>query len=356
MRKIIHIDMDAFFASVEQHDHPELRGLPVIIGGSPEERGVVSTCSYEARAFGVHSAMPASQARRLCPHGIFLPVNYARYKEVSEEIRGIFKDCTDLVEPVSIDEAYLDVTVNHYNIASATRLAQMIQRQIYERTGLTASAGVSYNKFLAKVASDLRKPAGLSVIPPERAQEFLETLPIAKFHGIGKVTAEKFHSMGIRCGADLKKLDLPLLLSLFGKTGEYYYKIVRGDDDRPVEINGERKSVGKENTFPRDLSNQRRIRLEIRELAAQVASRMQRRHLAGKTVTLKVRYSDFQTITRAKSLRTPVDRAGSIATVALQLLKKTEAGIRPVRLLGVTVSNFCTESDRNAPEQLEFDF
>ncbi|MBO5762241.1 MAG: DNA polymerase IV [Lentisphaeria bacterium] len=348
--------MDAFFASVEQHDHPELRGLPVIIGGSPEERGVVSTCSYEARTFGIHSAMPASRARRLCPHGIFLPGNYARYKEISEEIREIFRAYTDLVEPVSIDEAYLDVTVNHYNISSATRLAQMIQCQIYERTGLTASAGVSYNKFLAKVASDLRKPAGLSVIPPEDAEAFLEALPIAKFHGIGKVTAEKLRSMGIRYGADLKKMDLPLLLSHFGKTGEFYYRIVRGEDDRPVEAHGERKSVGKENTFPRDISNLRRIRLEIRELAAQVASRLQRRHLAGKTVTLKVRYGDFRTITRAKSLRMPVERAGNIAQVALQLLKKTEAGTLPVRLLGVTVSNFCTESDRNEAEQLEFDF
>ena len=245
MRKIIHIDMDAFFASIEQRDRPGLRGLPVIVGGSAERRGVVSTCSYEARAFGVHSAMPMRTAQRLCPQAVYLEVDMKKYRNESARIREIFYSVTDLVEPVSIDEAYLDVTENKRSESSATRLARAVQREIFLKTGLTASAGVSYNKFLAKIASDLKKPAGLTVIPPERAMEFLDSLPVGKFHGIGKVSAAKLTGMNIRTGRDLRQLDAATLSALFGKTGLFYYNIVRGIDNRPVEVEDEPKSIGR---------------------------------------------------------------------------------------------------------------
>ena len=356
IRKIIHIDMDAFFASIEQRDRPELRGKPVIVGGSVAERGVVSTASYEARKFGVHSAMPTSRALRLCPQGVFLPCDFERYRQAAHVIRSIFHRYTDLVEPVSIDEAYLDVTGNHINEPSATRLAAVIQQEIRQATGLTASAGVSYNKFLAKVASDLRKPAGLSVIPPEEAERFLEELPIEKFHGIGKVTASKLRAMNVCNGKALKELDLQTMTSHFGKIGIFYYHIVRGRDDRPVEVTDERKSVGKENTFSTDIRDVRRIRRELRELAARVALNLQRLQLAGRTVTLKVRYHDFRTVTRSVSSVVPVKKSGEIYASALALLEKTEAGTLPVRLLGISVTNFPAPEDRYRPEQLEFDF
>ena len=356
LRKIIHIDMDAFFASVEQRDHPELRGRPVIVGGSAAERGVVSTASYEARKFGIHSAMPTARALRLCPQGVFLPCDFARYRATARIIRAIFLRYTSLVEPVSIDEAYLDVTENSLNEPSATHLAAAIQQEILRETGLTASAGVSYNKFLAKVASDLRKPAGLSVIPPEEAEAFLEALPVEKFHGIGRATAAKLHGMNIRTGRDLKALDLATITAHFGKFGIFYYHIVRGIDERPVEVTDERKSVGRENTFAHDLADIRRIRRELRELAARVARDLQRLRLAGRTVTLKVRYGDFRTITRSTGTAGPADRASAIAAAALKLLERTDAGRTPVRLLGISVSNFPAPEDRCRPEQLEFDF
>ncbi len=356
MRKIIHLDMDAFFASVEQHDHPELRGKPVIVGGSAARRGVVSTCSYEARAFGVHSAMATARAEKLCPQGIFLPCNMDRYKEVSEEIRAIFYRCTELVEPLSIDEAFLDVTVNSRHCRSATRLARELQREIFDRTGLTASAGVSYNKFLAKIASGMHKPAGLTVITPEEATAFLEALPIDKFYGIGRVTATKLKRMNIRTGRDLKQLELPLLISLFGKSGAFYYHIVRGVDERPVEPDGERKSVGRETTFANDLSDWRLIKPHLHHLSRDVARTLQRQKLAGKTVSVKVRYENFQTATRSASFHAPLDEAGAIETIAWQLLHKTELPKRKIRLLGVTVSNFPSEAELARPVQLEFDF
>ena len=355
-RKIIHIDMDAFFASIEQRDRPELRGKPVIVGGSAEERGVVSTASYEARKFGVHSAMPTSRARRLCPQGIFLPCDFERYRETAHIIRAVFHRYTDLVEPVSIDEAYLDVTQNYMAEPSATRLAAAIQQEIWEKTHLTASAGVSYNKFLAKVASDLRKPAGLSVITPEEAERFLEALPIEKFHGIGKVTAAKLRSMNVCNGKALKELDLQTMSAHFGKIGFFYYHIVRGRDDRPVEVTDERKSVGRENTFANDIRDIRRIRRELKELAARVALNLQRLQLAGRTVTLKVRYHDFRTVTRSVSSNVPVKKTSEIYHSAVALLEKTEAGTLPVRLLGISVTNFPAPEDRYRPEQLEFDF
>lgn len=355
-RKIIHIDMDAFFASVEQHDKPELRGKPVIVGGSVERRGVVSTCSYEARAFGVHSAMPMARALRLCPKGVFIEGNMKRYREVSKQIHAIFHEFTAQVEPLSIDEAFLDVTTNTRNNSSATVLAREIQREIYNRTGLTASAGVSYNKFLAKVASGLKKPAGLTVITPDRALEFLEALPIEQFYGIGKVTAGKLRNMNIRTGRDLKALNLDMLTAHFGKAGLFYFHIVRGIDDRPVEIDEDRKSVGRENTYATDLTDQRQIRIHIRALARKVARILQRNKLAGKTVTLKVRYENFQTVTRSASFHHPLDNGEAIGEVAVQLLAKTETKHRPVRLLGVTVSNFPTEEELARPIQLEFNF
>lgn len=340
MRKIIHIDMDAFFASIEQRDRPELRGKPVIVGGSAERRGVVSTCSYEARAFGVHSAMPMKTARRLCPQAAYLDVDMKKYRRESAKIREVFLRFTELVEPVSIDEAYLDVTGNKAGEPSATKLARAIQREIYLATGLTASAGVSYNKFLAKIASDLRKPAGLTVITPEKALEFLDTLPVGKFHGIGRVSAAKLTGMNIRTGRDLRQLDAATLSILFGKTGLFYYNIVRGIDNRPVETEDEPKSVGHEITLAEDCTDIRALRIMLRQLAHRVARRLQAKNLAGKTVTIKVRYENFETVTRSLSLHVPVCAGAEIGEIAIGLAAKTELAARPVRLLGVTVGNF----------------
>ena len=353
MRKIIHIDMDAFFASVEQRDHPELRGKPVIVGGSAAHRGVVSTCSYEARTFGVHSGMPTRTAMRLCPQGVFLDTDFRRYRRVSQQVHRIFREVTDLVEPVSIDEAYLDVTVNKLNEPSAVKIAQYIQNEIFKRTELTASAGVSYNKFLAKIASDYRKPAGLTLVTPDNAEELLNDLPVAKFHGIGQVTAKKLASLNIHTGADLKKLDLSILLAMFGKVGHYYYQIVRGMDERPVEPESAPKSVGRETTFPEDCSDLRHIRIILRTLARNVSHSLRQKGLQGCTVTLKLRYEDFSTITRSVTRETPVKSGAEIGREAVGLLEKTEAGKRPVRLAGVSVSNFTGNTTRSRPEQLK---
>ena len=356
MRKIVHIDMDAFFASVEQRDRPELRGLPVIVGGSPEKRGVVSTCSYEARAFGVHSAMPMRTALRLCPQAVCLDVDMKKYRRESARIREIFHAATDLVEPVSIDEAYLDMTENKYGETSATRLARRIQREIFQQTGLTASAGVSYNKFLAKVASGLKKPAGLTVITPEQAPAFLDALPVGKFHGIGKVSAARLTGMNIRTGRDLRQLDAATLSSLFGKTGLFYYSIVRGIDDRPVETEDEPKSVGHEITLAEDCTDVRKLRIMLRQLARRVARRLQAKNLAGRTVTIKVRYEDFETVTRSLSFHTPVCDGAEIGEIAIGLAAKTEFMTRPVRLLGVTVGNFTGPETEPPFEQLLLPF
>lgn len=356
LRKIIHLDMDAFFAAIEQRDHPELRGRPVIIGGDPARHGVVSTCSYEARSYGVHSALPMKIALRRCPGGVFLEPNLRKYREVSHQIREIFTRYTPRVEPVSIDEAYLDVTENLLGERSATRLARRLQREIFETVGLTASAGVSYNKFLAKVASDWRKPAGLSVIPPEAAPAFLESLPVEKFHGIGQVTAEKLRTMNIRTGRELKALSREHLVRLFGKVGDYYYQIVRGIDPRPVEPEWARKSIGREVTLAPDLTELRDIRILARTLSRKVARLLEAQRLAGRTVTLKVRYPDFRTVTRSRSLPLPVADGAVIGEIAVALLARTEAGTQPVRLLGVTVSNFPEPENSEFPRQLEFDF
>ncbi len=343
-RKIIHLDMDAFFASIEQRDHPEWRGLPVIVGGSPERRGVVSTASYEARRYGIHSAMPAKTARRLCPDGIFVPGDMGRYGAVSEQIRGIFHRFTDLVEPLSIDEAFLDVTRNKFNEPSATRLTMQIQQAIRRETGLTASAGVSFNKFLAKIASDWRKPAGLTVITPERAREFIDRLPIEKFYGVGEATARIFHRLGIADGAMLHAASLELLLENFGKVGHFYYQIVRGIDPRPVDPAESRKSIGREITLPRDIDDPIGLRDLLRHLAERVALLLEREKISGRTVTLKLRYDDFTTVTRSLTHPTPVARAFELERTGVILLERTEAGKRKVRLMGLSVSGFPAET------------
>ncbi len=356
MRKIIHVDMDAFFASIEQRDRPELRGLPVVIGGSPDRRGVVSTCSYEARVFGLHSAMPMKTALRLCPQAVLLDVDMKKYRRESARIREIFHRYTDLVEPVSIDEAYLDVTENRPGEPSATKLARAIQREIFDATRLTASAGVSYNKFLAKIASDARKPAGLTVIPPERALAYLDSLPVGKFHGIGRVSAAKLIGMNIRTGHELRQLDAATLKTLFGKAGIFYYNIVRGIDNRPVEIEEEPKSVGREITLAEDCSDIRALRIMLRQLSHRVARRLQAKNLAGKTVTVKVRYENFETVTRSFSVNSPVCDGTEIGEIAIELAAKTEWATRPVRLLGVTVGHFSGPDDEPRFEQLLLPF
>lgn len=352
IRKIIHVDMDAFFAAVEQRDRPELRGKPVIVGGRPGGRGVVSTCSYEARKYGVHSAMPTNEAYRLCPHGIFVRGRHEVYKQVSETIREIFHEYTDLVEPLSLDEAYLDVTENHKGNPSATLIAKEIRARIFEQTRLTASAGVAHNKFLAKVASDYNKPDGLTVIPPHKAEAFLEQLPIKKFFGVGRATQKKMYALGIKTGADLKKWSELDLAKTFGKSGRYYYKIVRGIDHRPVKPHRTRKSYGKERTFSEDVADLDWVRNFLEELSRQISEGMQKIPTAGKTITLKVRYKNFDTITRSCSLAHYTNKAEEIAAVARQLLEQTEAGSRKIRLLGISVSNL-NLIDKTYWEQLE---
>ncbi|HKJ34528.1 MAG TPA: DNA polymerase IV [Balneolales bacterium] len=339
LRKIIHIDMDAFYASVEQRDNPSLRAKAVIVGGAPDSRGVVATASYEARKFGVHSAMPSAQAKRLCPHGIFIKPRFDVYREISHQIREIFFEYTDLVEPLSMDEAYLDVTENHKGNPSATLIAQEIRKRIKEETGLTASAGIAPNKFLAKVASDINKPDGMKVIIPNEAESFIETLPIGKFHGIGKVTERRMQSLGIETGADLKKWSEFDLIEHFGKVGSYYYGIARGIDEREVKANRIRKSIGAENTFSRDHDDTLWMEKQLDEIAFKVAGRLEKSHTKGRTVTLKVRFANFQRITRSLTLIQSVADTGTIASVAKELLTQTEAGQRKIRLLGITVSN-----------------
>ncbi len=349
--------MDAFFASVEQRNHPEYRGKPLIVAGDPDKRGVVSTCSYEARVFGVHSAMPTRTAMRLCPKGIFIEGDMHTYKEVSNRVFSIFYKYTTKVEPMSIDEAFLDVTEVVTEKQSATEIASLILQDIYNETGLTASAGVSYNKFLAKVASSLRKPAGLSVIKPSGALAFLENLPIEKFYGIGKITAKKLRSMNIKTGKDLKALDLQTLTSHFGKTGAFYFNIVRGIDEREVETESARKSYGRETTLISDITDCAKIRIYIRRLALKVAKYLKNDKLSGRTVTLKLKYADFQTVTRSKSFPKGISDGTAIGEIACKLLDKTEAGKRPVRLIGVSISNFPDETlPQNQIEQLSLPF
>lgn len=339
--------MDAFYASVEQLDNPELKGKPVAVGGS-RERGVVAAASYEARKFGVRSAMPSKLAKRKCPDLIFIHPRFSRYKEISSRIREIFYEYTDLVEPLSLDEAYLDVTYAKKGKPSATLIAKEIKKRIFEETHLTASAGVSYNKFLSKVASDVNKPNGIFVVTPDIAQEFIDNLEIRKFFGIGRVTAEKLNKMGVWFGRDLKQIERLELVRLFGKSGNYYYEICRGEDDRPVEPDRERKSVGAEQTFSIDLFQDKDIEHEILVIADILWERMQHSNVKAKTITLKFKYADFEQHTRRKTIPGYFETKEQLIIESRSLLKSEGGFIKGIRLLGLTVSNFVQEEVKKA--------
>ncbi len=354
-RKIIHIDMDAFFASVEQLDTPLLLGKPVIVGGDPSKRGVVAACSYEARKFGIHSAMPCAKAYKLCPQAAFIRPRMSRYKEISNTIMTIFKEYTDLVEPLSLDEAFLDVTTNKKRHPSATLLADTIRKQIYDETGLTASAGVSFNKFLAKVASDLNKPNGTSIILPEQAHDFISKLPIGDFFGVGKVTKKKMITLGITDGRNLRKLSKVDLIHHFGKAGVFFYNIVRGIDNRPVKPSRIRKSIGAETTFQKDTKNTTEVNDILFQLSTKIEHSLQNHQCGGSTLTLKVRYHDFTTITRSATFVAPFYTGNDIMEELPQLLQKTEVGTRSIRLIGISISKLTT-SDTSSPRQLMLPF
>src|SRR5690554_160364 len=345
--------MDAFYASVEQLDNPELRGKPVAVGGS-SERGVVAAASYEARRYGVRSAMPSQVAKRKCKSLIFVKPRFSRYKEISNQIRNIFFGYTDLVEPLSLDEAYLDVTYIKKGKPSATLIAQEVRGRILTETGLTASAGVSYNKFLAKVASDINKPDGIFVVTPDLAQEFIDKLEIRKFYGIGKVTAERMNKMGIWFGSDLRQVDRYELVRQFGKAGNYYYEICRGEDNRQVEPFRERKSVGAEETFSYDIFLPEELEKELLQIADYLWDRYQRSGAKAKTLTLKYKYADFEQHTRSKTITGWVASKNDLAEHARALLYAEEF-IKGIRLLGLTLSNFRSEGE-NEPVQLILDF
>ena len=350
------MDMDAFFASVEQRDFPEYRNKPVVVGGTPEGRGVVAAASYEARKYGIHSAMPAARAMKLCPHAIFLKPRFDVYKEVSAQLHEIFTEVTDVVEPLSLDEAYLDVSENKLNLPSGTLIARYLRNKIKSETGLTASAGVAPNKFLAKIALDINKPDGMYVITPDMAEEFIENLKIDKFYGVGKATASKMARLGIRNGSDLKKWTEAELVRNFGKTGHHYYRIARGIDVREVTPDRIRKSIGKERTFSKDVSDLSWIHGFLHELSRKVSGAMKKQKAAGKTVTLKVRYDDFETITRSHTLPNYTRDPAVLEEVARKLLSDTEAGQRKVRLLGISVSTLNTQQRGAEGEQLELPF
>uniref|UniRef100_UPI004049ADAA DNA polymerase IV n=1 Tax=Gelidibacter sp. TaxID=2018083 RepID=UPI004049ADAA len=344
IRKIIHVDMDAFYASVEQMDNPELKGKPIAVGGS-EKRGVVSAASYEARKFGVRSAMSGVQAKRTCPELIFVRPRFDRYQEISKKIRKIFYDYTDLVEPLSLDEAYLDVTENKKGNPSASLIAKEIRERIFKEVGLTASAGISINKFIAKVASDYNKPNGQKTVNPEEVIEFLEELDIRKFYGVGKVTAEKMYQLGIFTGSDLKKKTVEFLDAHFGKSGRYYYDVVRGMHFSEVKPNRIRKSLAAERTFNDNLSSEIFMLEKLENIAKEVSKRLEKSKVAGKTVTLKIKYSDFTLQTRSKTLPYFISDKSIILETAKELLFQEKLS-NSVRLLGISMSNLNTDSSR----------
>lgn len=345
--------MDAFYASVEQRDLPEYRGKPLAVGGS-RDRGVVAAASYEARKFGVYSAMPSKIAYRKCPGIIFVKPRFDVYKSVSKQIREIFFDYTDLVEPLSLDEAYLDVTKNKKGLKYARDIAFEIKVRIREELNLTASTGVSYNKFLAKIASDYRKPDGYFLIHPIHAVEFIEKLPVEKFHGVGKVTAMKMKNQGILTGADLKKYDLQELVRWFGKAGAYYHKTVRGIDDRVVEPDRERKSISTENTFNADLMTREAMDEQLNIIADELYRRMKKYHIYGRTLTLKLKYADFTSITRSKSVHHIITDFNDLLSLKTEIFDNLELEHQGVRLLGLGISNL--EQQRNEGVQLTLDF
>lgn len=361
IRKIIHVDMDAFYASVEQLDNPELRGKPLAVGGG-EKRGVVSAASYEARKFGVRSAMSGPQAKRLCPELIFVRPRFDRYQEISKRIRTVFYDYTDLVEPLSLDEAYLDVTENKIGFPSATLIAKEIRDRIFNELQLTASAGISINKFIAKVASDINKPNGQKTVNPEEVLDFLEQLDIKKFYGVGKVTADKMYRLGIYTGADLKAKSQGYLIDHFGKSGGYYYHVVRGIHNSAVKPNRIRKSLAAERTFSENLSSEIFMMDKLEQIANEVARRLENSKVSGKTITLKIKYSDFNTQTRSKTLPYFVSQTDIILETARELLFQSELK-NSVRLLGISLSNLNTDTKSKTEKletpisaQLKFDF
>lgn len=348
-RKVIHIDMDAFYASVEQRDNPELRGKPLAVGGS-RERGVVAAASYEARKFGVRSAMPSVSARRRCPHLIFVPPRFDVYRAVSGQIHEIFAEFTPVIEPLSLDEAYLDVTENLKGIPSATQVAEAIRARIRAETGLTASAGVSYNKFLAKLASDHRKPDGLFVITPRDGAAFVEALAIEKFHGVGPATAARMKALGIHTGRDLRDRPLDFLQRHFGKSGPYFYGVARGIDNRAVRPDRIRKSIGAEDTFTIDLTAFEAMMAELRLLTDKVWRYCEKSGVRGRTVTLKLRYADFETITRSRTMPVMIGARDEIERIVAGLLQALFPMEKGVRLLGVTLASLNTEPEANSTQ------
>ncbi len=354
LRKIIHVDMDAFYASVEQMDNPDLRGKPVAVGGN-EIRGVVSAASYEARKFGVRSALSGALAKKYCPDLIFVKPRFDRYKEISQKIRKIFHDYTDLVEPLSLDEAYLDVTQNKKGNPSASLIAQEIRLRILNEVGLTASAGISVNKFIAKVASDVNKPNGQKTVSPDEVIPFLEDLPIRKFYGVGKVTAEKMYQLGIFTGLDLKSKPIEFLEKHFGKSGTYYFYVVRGIHNSEVKPNRITKSVAAEHTFDENLTSEIFMQERLETIAAELDRRLKRQKIAGKTVTLKIKYSDFTQQTRSKTLPYFISDKSLLFDTVKELLFQ-ERMKDSVRLLGISLSNLNTEIKKTIVVQLKFDF
>lgn len=353
-RKIIHVDMDAYYASVAELDNPELKGKAIAVGGGGD-RGVVSAASYEARKFGVKSAMSNVLAKQKCPHIIFVKSDFVRYKELSAQIREIFYEYTDLVEPLSLDEAYLDVTVNKKDNPSANDIAREIRQKIYDKTGLRASAGISINKFIAKVASDINKPNGQKTIHPEEVIQFLEELPVNKFYGVGKVTAAKMYNLGIFVGNDLKKKSLEELTTLFGKSGNHYYNIVRGIHKSEVKPNRIRKSVGAERTFRENISSEIYMLEKLNDIADEIEKRMEKSSSKGKTITLKIKYSDFTQQTRSKTVDKFISKKKEFFSIVKELLYQEKLE-NSVRLLGISFSNLNTNVKEPIWVQLKFDF
>ncbi|WP_061250010.1 DNA polymerase IV [Leptospira alstonii] len=345
-RKIIHVDMDAFYASVEQRDFPEYKGKPLVVGGPPNSRSVVAAASYEARKFGVRSAMPCSRAAQLAPQAIFVLPRFEAYKEVSKQIREIFLEYTDRVEMLSLDEGYLDVTFNKKNIPFAVTIAKEIRAEILKRTGLTASAGVGNSKFIAKLASEKNKPNGLTVVLPDDVISFIDPLPVSSFHGVGKVTARKMEELGIHTGKDLRAKNIDELIPHFGKMGIYYYKISRGEDEREVESFRERKSLGAENTFDQDKTDREDLLAQLRKVAVEVERRLKKRDFAGKTLTLKIKFYDFSLKTRSTTWFEPIFGADELYSTAAELFEEffeikdgKRTAIKPIRLLGISISH-----------------
>ena len=338
MRRIVHLDMDAFYAAVEQRDDPGLRARPVAVGGSPESRGVVAAASYEARAFGVRSAIPMARALRLCPQLAVVRPDFAKYKAVSEQVMAILRSCSDLVEPLSLDEAYVDVTENRWGMPYASLVAKELKRRIREQTGCTASAGVAPNKFLAKIASGWRKPDGLTIISPERVEQFLQCLPVDALWGVGPVTAAKLRRLGIERVVDLRSFDFQVLRKEVGSLADWLLRLSYGEDPRPVVAHRPAKSASSETTYARDLEDLDSIKAELARLARETAEWLEKKRLAGRTVTIKVRYADFTTVTRSHTLSRATSDPDVISSWATELLYRTQAGRRPVRLLGARVN------------------